>query len=320
MPSRSDVTTDVLLITALKEEYDAARRAFDADRFNGDGVRDWMRFGATTALSYERGVFHHGGQALFSISIAKASRMGGIETGSFAARLVDLLQPGCLVMSGVCAGNPADVALGDVVISELAYQYDEGKREAGGFVGDHRQLPASYNWLRAAEVLQPEALPSFGQPSPDDARLWLLETLHAGSDPSKHPARQRYFGRGEWRVMIERLSADGAIEVDGLALRLTEAGKTEIQNSLLLDVDPPERLPFAIKVGPIASGNVVVKDGVTWDKLRVMGVRSVVGLEMEAAAIARVAVAAGVPEWLVVKGVMDYADPKKDDRYKPFAA
>jgi hypothetical protein len=27
-----------------------------------------------------------------------------------------------------------------------------------------------------------------------------------------------------------------------------------------------------------------------------------------------------VPHWVVVKGVMDYADPNKDDRIKPFAA
>ncbi|MFG1263625.1 hypothetical protein V5F65_12865, partial [Xanthobacter aminoxidans] len=168
--------------------------------------------------------------------------------------------------------------------------------------------------------LQPDALPSFGRPSPEDARFWLLETLHAGGDPRKHPARSRYFEKGEWKSMVNRLLADRTIKVDGPSLKLTHVGEAEVQNSLILDVDPPEQLPFAIKVGPIASGNVVVKDGVTWDNLRAMGVRSVIGLEMEAAAIARVAVAAEVREWIVVKGVMDYADPNKDDRYKPFAA
>ncbi|AVO47089.1 hypothetical protein [Phreatobacter cathodiphilus] len=318
--TRIGVTTDVLLITALKEEYDAAKRAFGANGVGGDGVHHWTEFDAATNLPYERGVFLYGGQALFSISIARASRMGGIETGHFTARIVDNLRPGCLVMCGVCAGNPGDVALGDVVVSELAYQYDEGKREAGGFVGDHRQSAVGDNWRRAAESLQPDTLPSFGQPSPDESRFWLLQTLHAGADARNHPARPRYFGRGAWKATIERLLADKIIEFDGPSLTLTPAGKAEVQNSLIVDVDPPERLPFAIKVGPIASGNVVVKDGVTWDKLKAMGVRSVIGLEMEAAAVARVALAAKVPEWLVVKGVMDYADPNKDDRYKPFAA
>lgn len=314
------VTTDVLLITALKEEYDAAKRAFDADESGGDGVRDWTELEAAKNLPHERGMFYHGSRALFSISIAKASRMGGIETGPFAARLVEYLRPSCLVMCGVCAGNPGDVALGDVVVSELAYQYDEGKREAGGFVGDHRQSAVSESWQRAAEFLKPETLPSFGRPSPSEARFWLLETLHAGGDPRKHPARPRYFEAGEWAPMIDNLKAAGTIVEEGLSLRLTLAGEADVQKSLIRDVDPPERLPFAIKVGPIASGNVVVKDGVTWDSLKKMGVRSVIGLEMEAAVIGRVAIAARVPEWLVVKGVMDYADPNKDDRYKPFAA
>ena len=314
------VATDVLLITALKEEYDAAKRAFDADGSSGDGVRGWTELGAANNLPHERGVFYHENRALFSISVAKASRMGGIETGPFAARLVEHLRPSCLVMCGVCAGNPGDVALGDVVVSELAYQYDEGKREAGGFVGDHRQSVVSDSWQRAAESLKLESLPSFGRPSPHDARFWLLETLHAGGDPRKHPARPRYFGMGEWGPMIDSLKAEGTIAEDGLSLRLTPAGEAEVQKSLLRDVDTPERLPFAIKVGPIASGNVVVKDGITWDSLKTMGVRSVIGLEMEAAAIGRVATAARVPEWLVIKGVMDYADPNKDDRYKPFAA
>jgi hypothetical protein len=41
---------------------------------------------------------------------------------------------------------------------------------------------------------------------------------------------------------------------------------------------------------------------------------------MEAAAIGRAAFDAGLDRWVVVKGVMDHADPNKDDRYKPFAA
>lgn len=51
-----------------------------------------------------------------------------------------------------------------------------------------------------------------------------------------------------------------------------------------------------------------------------MGVRSALGLEMEATTVGEVANTEGVEEWLVVKGVMDHADPKKSDRYKPFAA
>ncbi len=313
-------TTDVLLIAAIKEEYDAAKRVLNASDLDGDGVREWREHEATANLPYERGVFYHRGVALFSVAIARPVRMGGIETGPFAGRLADRLRPRALVMCGVCAGNPKDVALGDIVVSELAYQYDEGKRDAGGFVPDHRQSRVSDSWRRAAESLQPEACPSFGRPSLRDARYWLLERLHADDNPQTHPARPRYFGVGEWGTMIDTLVSEGIIELDGNSLKLTTAGTAEVQHSLLRDVDPPEHLPFAIKVGPIASGNVVVKDGVTWDNLNTMGVRSVIGLDMEAAALGTAARASAVPDWIVIKGVMDYADPKKDDRYKPFAA
>ncbi len=60
--------------------------------------------------------------------------------------------------------------------------------------------------------------------------------------------------------------------------------------------------------------------GEAWARLSAMGVRTVTGLDMEAATIATVAETQGVPDWLVVKGVMDHADPAKDDRYKRFAA
>jgi nucleoside phosphorylase len=59
---------------------------------------------------------------------------------------------------------------------------------------------------------------------------------------------------------------------------------------------------------------------VTWDMLKRMGVRTVLGLEMEAAIIGEVAKQCGIGEWIVIKGVMDHADPNKADRFKPFAA
>jgi hypothetical protein len=48
--------------------------------------------------------------------------------------------------------------------------------------------------------------------------------------------------------------------------------------------------------------------------------RSAIALEMEAAAIANASHRLEIADWIVVKGVMDYADPNKEDRYKPFAA
>ncbi len=309
---------DVLLVTAIPLEYEAAIAAF-SETSQGQGVLSWEQRDDIRA-SYLVGNYLRGEKELFRLAIAKPDRMGSIDTGRLAATLIERLSPQCLVMCGVCAGNPGDVALGDLVISELAYQYDEGKQEIEGFIADHRQSPVSVAWKRAAEQLKEEELPSYGPPSARDARYWLLERLHAGDNPRNHPARDRYFKGSEWRAEIEKLEKAGYVQIVDGTLELTSLGTEEVERSTLLDTEPPKKLPIAFKVGPIASGNVVVKDGITWEKLKQLGVRSVVGLEMEAATIGATARASGVSEWLVIKGVMDHADPRKDDRYKPFAA
>src|SRR5579871_127797 len=261
---------DVLIITALKEEYDAAYKVAIATAEHGHGIAEWETRDIGTPTPYAFGTYVAPGGLSMNVALARPTRMGGTATAPVVASLVERLKPRCLAMCGVCAGNPANVALGDVIIAEMVYAYDEGKQKPEGFEGDHRHLPMLDTWVRAAQDLSPAGLPSFGDPSEEEAKNWLLERLYAKDNP--------------------------------------------------YDTEGPTRLPFQIKVGPIASGNVVAKDGLAWDKLKGLGVRSVLGLEMEAATIGSTAHRLGVPEWVVVKGVMDYADARKDDRYKPFAA
>lgn len=320
IPNSLHNATDVLLITALKEEFEAAELAFSAAPLRGDGVQQWVDLALPAAKACRRGVFQRDGVPLFTVVLARPQRMGGIETGQLAAVLAVTLKPGCLVMCGVCAGNPKEVALRDVVVSEFAYQHDEGKQETEAFVGDHRHRAISKSWQDAAEALEARSLPSFVTPSPRDVRSWFLARLYAGDDPQAHPARDRYFAQGEWKTFVEALVAQCVIARAGKSFRLLDTGRDEVERSITTEIDPPDRLPFAIKVGPMASGNMVVKNSVTWDNLKHMGVRSVVGLEMEAAALALAARSLDVPEWIVMKGVMDHGDPNKDGRFKPFAA
>jgi nucleoside phosphorylase len=223
-------------------------------------------------------------------------------------------------MCGVCAGNPAYVALGDVVVAELAYAYDEGKRTEEDFEGDHRQVPMPDSWVRSAQDLSPADLPSYSKASENEAKLWLLERLNANENPRMHPARSRYFSRSTWSECIPSLEKDGFVARHGDDLSLTRKGRLFVQQALYDDVNGPEQLPFEVVVGPIASGSAVIKDGRTWKQLKQWGVRTVLGLEMEAAMIATTAHRLGVANWIVAKGVMEYADLRKDDRYKGFAA
>jgi hypothetical protein len=101
---------------------------------------------------------------------------------------------------------------------------------------------------------------------------------------------------------------------------LTETGTAKIQQLLVDDVNGPDKLPFAVLPGPMASGSAVVMDPTIWDRLKHMGVRKIAAIEMEAATIATVAHNCRVPHWLVAKGVMDHANSDKDDRFMEFAA
>lgn len=305
--------TDVLIITALKSEHAAARAAFETNgvKFEDKDQKKTLPY-LTGHLSTSTGGL--------SISLARPTRMGATSTVSLAASLIERLRPRCLAMCGVCAGNPSEVALGDIIIAECAYAYDEGKRTTNGFEGDHRQFPLNDSLLRTAQNLAPDDLPTHGTASERDVQMWFLEQLYIGFNPRTHPARERYIRAEDWSLVTTKLEQDALIVRVGKVFEITKAGRDFVESFQAYTVESPSTLPFAIHTGPIASGNAVVKDGVTWEMLKDYGVRTVLGLEMEAAAIAQVAHRHDIPRWIVVKGVMDYADPNKEDRIKPFAA
>jgi nucleoside phosphorylase len=312
-------TVDVLWIAALKMELDAARDAALAPGVTPGQIKTWESKNDCPPFPYLKGEYLDASGRGLNIVLARPIHMGANHTASLAGRLIEFHKPKCVVMSGVCAGNPDDTAYGDIIITDMVYQYDNGKRTDKGFIAEHRQITPHPAWIHAAQDLTADALPSHGIASPDDAKAWLLEILAAGRDPQKHPAFHRFFTQDQWKQALDDLQAPKWITVKN-AIKLTKAGARQVEQQKLFKIDPPKTLPFVVKAGPIASGNAVIKDGVTWDWLKDKGVRTVLGLEMEAASLATACANANLSHWIVAKGVMDYADPHKDDRFKAFAA
>ena len=311
---------DVLVIAALPEEFEAAKAAGLASNPDGPGVLQWEEIDRDGVPPFSWGEYRVDGKTRFRVALARPTQMGGRATGPFTASLVYGLRPTSLAMCGVCAGNPADTALGDVVVGEPVYEWDEGKQSASGFEGDHRQFRLELRWQRAAQDFLASSLTSYGDPNEDEALLWFLEQLHRGQQPRHHPARSQYFPSGTWQPRLARLEEQGMIrrEPAGDAV-LTGDGSDFVQRRLYDDVEGPQRLPFRVLTAPMASGSAVIADSDVWSRLKAMGMRKITAVEMEAATIATVAYEQRLP-WLVVKGVMDHADTKKDDRYKQFAA
>ena len=310
---------DVLVVTALQEEFCAARDVAAAGVAGDPGVVSWEEHDEDPP-PYHLGEYQLADGGSLLVALARPVEKGGTATGAVTGFLAERLRPRCLAMSGVCAGNPAEVVLGDVIFASFTYRYQEGKQSPAGFHPDHRQTPAHDGWIRAAQDLPLAGLSTHGSVTEEEARCWVLERLLAREDPRAHRARSRYIADERWAAMLAGLESDGLIAMPVDRPRLTKAGREYIQRVLYLGVSPPRTLPYRVKAGPMASGDIVVKDGLTWDLLRAQGVETVAGLEMEAATVARMASSRENLPWIVVKGVMDYADPRKSDRFKPFAA
>jgi len=300
---------DVLVVTALKEEYDAAEAVLG---------QVTSRHGTGGPEPYATAAYPAPGGTL-TVALTRPTQMGGRGTAPIATTLVNRLRPVCLAMCGVCAGNPRDTAPGDVVVASPAYEWDEGKWTGEEFRGDHRPFPLDVRWERAAQDFDPAGLPSHGAATDQDAAVWFLERLHRDQDPRKHPARGRYFTRATWSTGLDRLRASGLITWRENRWTLTGDGRAHIERILYHDVYGPERLPFGVLTGPMASGSAVMQDERVWDRLGVAQ-RRILAVEMEAATVATVAHQRQVPHWLVAKGVMDHAGLDKDDRFKGFAA
>jgi tetratricopeptide (TPR) repeat protein/nucleoside phosphorylase len=317
---------DVLIVTAIREEY-AAVRAVDTGALPGS---TWEPHTAPSGIEYRVRPFSTRDGGVLRVGVTQALSMGSVAAVVGAsAQLVTMNQVRCLAMCGVCAGRRGDVALGDVIIADRMWAYDEGKLvarvdEAGRRVEEEQGDIQMYRveppaWKLAAErfAIDPASRWLATRPRSQEAQGdWVLERVLHGVDPAKDPERE--VKCADFDVVLEHLWKKKLLR-DG-ALELTKAGKNRIERALLLNRGKlPAPPAFRTHVGPMASGNRVVVDPAIFDKLST-AVRKVIGLEMEAAAIGGMGWAHGIEHVVVMKGVMDHADGEKDDRFKPFAA
>lgn len=307
---------DVLLVVARPADFAAARSVAGA-RLSAP----WQQRDAGSVAPYLWGSYRATDGRHLSVALARPTHDGGRAGGPIASTLAERLRPACVAMCGVCSGSPADTALGDVIVADPVYGWDEGAWSATGFAGDHRQHRLDPVLARAAQDLDPAGLPSHGAAGLDECRAWLLERLHHGQDPRSHPARRRYFPDSTWAERLALFESEGLIGRDQTGgVTLTDAGATWVLRRLYDDVDGPRRLPFRVLVAPMASGGARIADGTAWPVLRATGMRGIAAVEQEAATIASIAHEAGVPYWLVAKGVTDHAGAEPDDRHRAFAA
>ena len=317
---------DVLVLTALQDELDAVLRL-------GDGLEPgWQTTRDPDGFAYHTR-FVSAEQGTLSVAAAWIGEMGPSAAATRAATLVKELDPACLAMCGICAGKRGEVALGDVIVASLVYDYDRGKlvaRDEGQTAPDFYHDIATYNlerrWAMDAAYLarNVDVFRQFVGPKPLPIRIqirWLLHALIAherGENKSPKDREERKSSCPDWRQVVAKARAEGLVILERGQLHLTEEGREVVLEEELLHPDGlPEDPPLRVHVGPIATGSAVREDPLIFERLS-RHVRKTIGVEMEAAAIGHVAAFLGRTS-IIVKAVSDHADHDKDDSFRAFA-
>ncbi len=318
---------DVVIVTAIRLEFEAVLQV-DAGAVPGS---IWELASGSSGLPVAFRSFVVPNHRALRIAVAIAPDMGATAAVNTLLPLVEQLRPRCLAMCGVCAGRRGKVALGDVVAADRLYYHDTGKQLPDQVQQDLTIYKLRDDWKAGLEGMDPAARfrtePWFG-----DRPLTLewrehraLVALREGTlDPWS--ALGPELGAGAWKRIVEGLCERGLLESSGRTL--TDAGHRFVDELLfkyqnaLPDLSPVGALqPFRLHVAPIGSGARVVEDERIWTFVS-QAMRKTLGIEMEAAAVAEIAHRQRQHrlDWVVMKGVMDFADHGRDDHFKDFAA
>ncbi|MCP4106270.1 MAG: 5'-methylthioadenosine/S-adenosylhomocysteine nucleosidase [Desulfobacteraceae bacterium] len=314
--------TDVLLLTAVKDELDVVLKA----------ESDWKHQEDSKGFDYyTRKVVGTGGNE-FSVAVARPIDMGGDFAANLATRLISEIRPRCLSMIGICAGWKKEVFLGDVVVAERVFRYDAGKLKA--FREDREKKEdvfhdiRAYNlkplWIQKAQDFPSDWTNTIKAERPltyNSQEMWLLYALDAfESGEGNNPVElaDRKIKCPNWKTVLERLEKKNLIQV-GSNLKLKPKGKKLVAEHRIRHIDGiPEPDKPEVHVGPMGTGSQVKQDPDLFPTIsRYM--RKILAVDMEAAAIGMVAEIENTDSCIIAKAVSDYGDPDKNDHFRFYA-
>lgn len=318
-PSEIIDKTDVLIVTAVKDELDTVL----------DSEPDWEQKKDSQGFSYYTKKDADIMGSVFTVSIARPIDMGGDFAANLATRLVNELNPRCLCMIGICAGWRGKVFLGDVVTAERVFRYDggklkafrEGKERTENVFHDIRTYNLNPLWVQKAQDFNYDWIQHIKRKRPvsyDSQELWFLYALHDSvTDIASMSERKEKCP--DYTNVLERLEKKELVTV-GDSIMLTDEGRKLVSKHKLRHPDeiPPELGRPKVHVAPMGTGSQVREDPDLFPSIA-EHVRKVRAVEMEAAAIGTVAEIQGVEHCIIAKAVSDYADHDKDDHFRFYA-
>ncbi len=243
---------DVCIVCAKADEAQAAVKEFSS-RCGVPYKQKFIESDNNYKYAYDYMEIKNDKKEALTVLVTSLAYQGPVQTASFVTFLLNTFHPRFAAMTGYCAGDKTDLNLGDLVVAEAAYHYEEGKVNA---VEDGQKL-------------------------------------HVPLIRPKEPAVNiiQYVNRfNAWKMPVGEIKPP--------------------------DIEDSNQVKCHI--GYMASGMAVRRDN-PFGELRSHNHKTV-ALEMEAAAFYEAASSFSDIYSLVVKGVCDYADMNKHDKYHEYAA
>ena len=130
-------------------------------------------------------------------SVIELPRMGLVDAAAVAATCIERFKPRVVAMSGICAGVAGRVELGQLLISDMAYEYQSGKWTDDHFSQEPYQVPISEDFRTTIREL-----------IEDDKLLSRLEDgWHSHRQPTMSVPKLGAFTSGSAVIASERLMA-----------------------------------------------------------------------------------------------------------------
>jgi tetratricopeptide (TPR) repeat protein/nucleoside phosphorylase len=122
-----DHTCDICIVCAMYEEAEAVLDEFSARC----GVSFKSAFSQMGRYAYRHATIRNRREERLKVMVTWPADRGPVQTGLDLSLILQEFRPRFAAMAGICAGDRKKVKLGDLIIAECAYLYEEGKVISG---------------------------------------------------------------------------------------------------------------------------------------------------------------------------------------------
>ncbi|KAL4869611.1 hypothetical protein BDV12DRAFT_196239 [Aspergillus spectabilis] len=309
MASKSRDDFSIAIICALAHEATAVRRTFD---------EKYASF--TDKQKGDLNVYHTGKIGNHNVVLCPLQGMGkGMAAAAVSSLKTSFTKITLVLLVGICGGYPSlendrQVYLGDVLVGKSLIEYDHGHKYPDVF--EVKKTPLQLN-REAGTILASFEMEDILEELENQLSQHLKESQRSGNSPMPPincpdvVYRSDYQHKHNDKMTTRQCSCSkgGRPCQEAMKASCVQLGCDEEQVVRKRAKTEGPR----IHIGPIASGDLVMKSGV--DRDNEFRKHEAIGFEMEGAGVWD-----GMATCLIVKGVCDYADSHKNKSWQPYAA